>query len=146
MRKLISKFIISIAFTLLFTGCDLEVDDSEKRTYNGVVYDEVIYNSVSDGVKCLTYNYYLFNETDNMVLKHVYYTCGEGTVREYKGIWDGSFEDKIIAKIDENDETIEITFNFDDYKIYDMDGNEYIQGEVKTEIIYMSNRSHLKYR
>ena len=46
--------LVLFIFMLFLTGCNFEVDDSDKRTYEGVVYDKVFSNSVSEGLKCRT--------------------------------------------------------------------------------------------
>lgn len=123
--------IILLSMTLMLTGCDFEVDDSEKRTYDYVVYDKAYYRRKSEGVKCSSYIYYLFNESDNIVLKYILYTCGEDTVTENKGTWVGNLEKEATLYFEIDGKEVEEKVTFDEYNMYDENKTEYDEEDIK---------------
>lgn len=145
MKKIMIMLSIFLVIATMCTGCDLEVDDSEKRTYYGVVYDRAYLGTKSEGLKCHSEMYYLFNESDNIVLNHIYYTCGKGTITEYKGTWDGNLDNEATLYFTIGGEKIEKKVTFDEYNMYDNDKKEYDKEDVKNVLLGFSRREYLKY-
>ena len=70
-------------------------NDPEKRTYNGVVYDRVIYNKSADGLRANVETYFFFSESEHKAFSATKTTAGGIKKKKRFGTYDGSFDDVI---------------------------------------------------
>ena len=93
--------------------------------YDGIIYDTALYSSQKDGLRSRAYYYYLFNNSDHIVLEYRHLTAGAGLSFLTKGTWEGSFEDKIIMAFPNDDSITKKELTFSKLKITDNKGNDY---------------------
>ena len=105
-RKISTIFlVVAILFSFALTGCvDLSefddtntatVDDTEDRTYHGVLYDVAYGADVKDGLRSKACFRYLFSTAENKAVKCVHLTMGDGKTTVYEGTFEGSLDDKV---------------------------------------------------
>lgn len=128
MKKIFTFLLVSFLFLMLcviwgVSSDDSEtkkVDNTEKRTYNGTVYDEAYYADKKDGMRAKAYYYYLFSEAENKVLRCSHSTAGSGKTIIKVGTYEGTLGESVTITINSETEA----FTFDGNTMRSIDGKE----------------------
>ena len=130
-KRMLSMGLVVVVACIMFCGC--EVDDSDKRTFRGTVYDVAYSRKEKSGLRSRVYYHYLFSESDKKVLYCYRYTAGNGSSKVVEGTYEGSLDDRVVIKYKPEDEGW--LFIFEDSYMKSEDGEDiYSKSDVKRAI------------
>ena len=136
-RKLFQIIISLILLCITVSGCNVEVDDSEERTYKGTVYDVAYSANKKDGLRSKAYYRILISENEKKIIRCVHLTAGNGSTRITEGTYEGTLDEKIEVKFNSQD-NIQV-FVFEGNIMKTADGSSfYSKTDIKSAVYDVS--------